>query len=292
MTIHLLTIPDSPADWPGWLEQELVSLHFGELIEELRLSGDESNASRLGEILSSDELRHVTRHGLADVGGEKIQQLLNSPDALLKLQENILLNETKYWKQVGLATEPSLQEAAARVKTKLGSVVTDPATLTTKSPVPDPPPRGSRRAAWVAVVAMSLMLGAVVWQFHGGSDSAGVLGEANLTANDVATSAEYFQRIADSGQNWFGQPRDTTQQLTSLLQDVSSNCEKLINSRHAALTDAERDWFVEKCGDWKTKFDTVLAQLSAGEIDASEAREQSDKVMNRLVDVLRSWPNV
>ena len=39
MTIHILTLPDDKAEWPRWLEQYLVGMHLGELIEELEIEG-------------------------------------------------------------------------------------------------------------------------------------------------------------------------------------------------------------------------------------------------------------
>lgn len=292
MTIHLLTIPDSPDQWPEWLEQQLVSLHLGKLVEELRLHPDELKMTKLNQIFSSDELRSVIRGGLADVGIEKIQQLLHSPDALLKLQENILLNETPYWKNQGLADQLELREAVVRVKPRLKAEVNRSSPSSTEPSVSNADARSGNRLAWMTVIATGLLLGAFLWQFGSAGDSANVLGEAMLTANDVSTAAEYFERIAASGQKWFEQPRDTPEQLSALLQITSRNCETLINAEHEALTDAERIWFVEKCVNWKTKLDVTLADLQADRISVDAAKQQADAVMNKLVQVLRAGPMV
>ena len=96
----------------------------------------------------------------------------------------------------------------------------------------------------------------------GGSGS--ILGQPGILVNNVAPAAEYLNRIADAGNEWFDvQPKDAAE-LIVLLQNVSNDCQVLIDAEHPALTPQEREWFVAKCKNLKSAFDMTLAFLQSG----------------------------
>ena len=111
-------------------------------------------------------------------------------------------------------------------------------------------------------------------------------------ANDLTSSAEYFNRIADAGSEWFNVPPKDSAQLVVLLQNVSNDCEILINAEHESLTPAERDWFVAKCHKWKKEFDTTLVSLQSGRLNYDTARAEADKTMTKLINAVRQGPPV
>jgi len=78
--------------------------------------------------------------------------------------------------------------------------------------------------------------------------------------------------------------------LSSLLEETSNDCQNLIDVRHDALSAEERDWFVDKCLDWKAQFGETLASLKSGSITIETARSKSDLTMMKLVAALRSGP--
>ena len=78
MTIRLLTIPDDPAQWSTWLEQQLVDVYLNELVEELQLTPrlGQSSGLPLSQIVDDDQLREVVHKGLTVLRLEQIQELL------------------------------------------------------------------------------------------------------------------------------------------------------------------------------------------------------------------------
>lgn len=117
--------------------------------------------------------------------------------------------------------------------------------------------------------------------------SGSILGQPGLLANDVSSSSEYLNRIANAGSEWFDQhPRDSAELIT-LLENVSRDCQILIDADHQRLTPEERNWFVEKCENWKNEFDTTLASLQSGQLTFEAAKAEADKTMTKLVNVVR-----
>ena len=286
MTIFITTIPDDPKEWAGWLEQHLVGLRLRDVIDELRLLPG-STSTQLKDMLNQKQLLEVRQRGLSVLSVNQIRALFGSPEALLDLQEDVLLHGGDYWTL--LSTSAEVQNATARVKKRLG-----------KSPIPaeraavpaaKPETKNSSRGLLIALtsVAALLLVGVLTWQMqpHG---SGSILGQPGLLANDVSSPAEYLNRIADAGSEWFNQhPRDSAE-LVTLLENVSNDCQILIDADHLRLTPNEREWFVGKCENWKNEFDTTLASLQSGHLTFEAAKSEADKTMMKLVNLLREGP--
>lgn len=286
MTIFITTIPNDPKEWAGWLEQHLVGLRLRDVIDELRLLPG-STSTQLKDMLNQKQLLEVRQRGLSVLSVNQIRALFGSPEALLDLQEDVLLHGGDYWTL--LSTSAEVQNATARVKKRLG-----------KSPIPaeraavpaaKPETKNSSRGLLIALtsVAALLLVGVLTWQMqpHG---SGSILGQPGLLANDVSSPAEYLNRIADAGSEWFNQhPRDSAE-LVTLLENVSNDCQILIDADHLRLTPNEREWFVGKCENWKNEFDTTLASLQSGHLTFEAAKSEADKTMMKLVNLLREGP--
>ena len=285
MTIFITTIPDDPKEWAGWLEQHLVGLRLRDVIDELRLLPG-SAATPLNGLLNENLLLQVRKRGLTALSVNQVRALFGSPESLLELQDDVLIHGGDYW--ASLPTSAEVQNATDRVKKRLG-----------KSPIPAEraavpaakPETKRSRGLLIALtsVAALLLIGFLSWQMqpHG---SGSILGQPGLLANDVSSSAEYLNRIANAGAEWFNQhPRDTSE-LVTLLENVSNDCQILIDADHQRLTPDERDWFVGKCENWKGEFDTTLASLISDDRGFEAAKAEADKTMMKLVNVLREGP--
>lgn len=283
MTILITTIPDDPKEWAGWLEQHLVGLRLRDLIDELRLLPD-STLTPLKSLLNEAHLSDVRMRGLTALTVNQIRALLASPESLLELQEDVLVNGGEYWRS--LPPDHDVQQSIERVRSKLKRQASqeDRATLALEHPTA----AWSRSKFLVGLVSTAaiLLIGVVAWRMQpGGSGS--ILGQPGLLVNNVASSAEYLNRIADAGNEWFEiQPKDAAQ-LIVLLQNVSNDCQILIDAEHPALTPRERKWFVAKCQNWKSEFDTTLASLQSGSLNFEAARAESDRIMMKLIKAVR-----
>ncbi len=284
MTIFITTIPDDPKEWAGWLEQHLVGLRLRDVIDELRLL-QESTSTPLKDLLDKKQLLQVRQRGLSALSVNQIRTLFSSPESLLELQEDVLLHGGDYW--TSLPTSAEVQSATDRVKQRLGKSPT--AEMQAASQTAEFKTKRSNRGLLIALtsVAALLLVGFLTWQMQP-RGSGSILGQPGLLANDVSSSAEYLNRIANAGSEWFDQhPRDSAELIT-LLENVSNDCQILIDADHLRLTPEERNWFVGKCENWKNEFDTTLASLQSSQLTFEAAKAEADKTMMKLVNVLHA----
>lgn len=291
MTIRLLTIPDDPAKWAAWLEEQLVGLHLRELVEELRLDPELKQQSELplSKLLDKDQQSGIVRHGLSATSLENIQALLANPGSLLELQEKVLEAGQPYWERQPGSQE--VQESVDRVRNRLRIAPSSKNASDGMSPERSGRSKSRTMLGWIALASAALVIGVFAWPQQSGS-SGRILGTPGLLADNVSSSSEYFERIAKAGNTWFDQTPRNSEDLAALLKEVSSDCEILINAPHEALTEDERTWFVTKCQNWKEKFDQTLASLEVGDLTFDDARAESDKVMLKLIQVLNAGPSV
>ncbi len=293
MTILITTIPDDPKAWASWLEQLLVGLRLRDLIEELRLL-PETSESALKELLTEQELENIRERGLVSLSVNQIRALLASPNSLLELQEHVLINGDDYWTRLPQSAE--MQASTQKIRNRLNSELTDEpeSALSVKAKMAKP---GRSFLTLLATAAAVLLIGVIAWRLLP-TGSGSILGKPGLLANNVQSPAEYLNRIADAGNEWFDQhPRDAPQ-LISLLKNVSNDCQILIDAPHPILEarllpdgkTTMQDWFVTKCQNWKKNFDAILAALEAKELSFEDARVEADKTMMKLVNVLRAGP--
>ena len=291
MTIRMLTIPDDHIAWPDWLEQQLVGVQLHELIEELRIANaaaSREQSESLNDILTNQQLTFIAESGLGVLETSQIQRLLSDPEALLELQEHVLINGGDYWQTIPVGTQAT--NSLDRIRSRLLTHEDTNASFPLQGPGEKMAGWTSRRVAgWVVSVVVMLLVGVFAWrsQPHG---SGHVLGTPGLLASKSTSSEDYLRRISDAGETWFQQDRSSTTTLVTLLEDTSRDCQILIDARHNVLSPEERDWFVGKCRNWKAVFDETLASLRDGSITLEVARDRSDLTMMKLVSALRNGP--
>jgi hypothetical protein len=287
MTILITTLPDDPKEWAGWLEQHLVGIRLRDLIDELRLLPD-STSTRLKSLLNDQHLSEVRKHGLSALTVNQIQALLGSPESLLELQEDVLFNGGDYW-----TSRPPVEDvmpSIERVRRQLKQA-SSPDELSVRQ-IEHKSTHRSRTRSIIGLMSAAaiLLIGVIAWRFQP-AGSGSILGRPEILANNVSSSSQYLNRIADAGSEWFDlRPADTTQLIT-LLEQVSGDCQILIDAEHLPLTPAEREWFVAKCQSWKSDFDSTLASLRSGDLPLEAAQSAADQTMLKLVNALRAGPN-
>lgn len=154
MNLHALEIPELHDDVVPWLERHLVSLDLPDLVAELAAVYDAGRVPRgaLDGILGGrrDE---VLRHGLGRLTRDQFRRLLTEPFLLFELQELVLTEGGRHWRQL-----ESVSEVRARVEDQWRTIK---AKLPDRNPVAPPQPRPAGWAArpwpWVLVVAAAAL---------------------------------------------------------------------------------------------------------------------------------------
>lgn len=295
MTIHLLQIPSEPADWAAWLEDYFPSGRLGELVHELKLvqnsAEDATTTNLLSDILNPEQLESVRQSGLAGLPTAQVQQLIANPESLLELQETLLSQGSDYWDPK--FKESDLHQTAESIRQRIDSEISAAAVSGVEGghSTQNMQPTSSRRTLIAVLVTTAAgVLGLMFWPASQDAGSGRVLGQAGLVSNDVDSSSAYLNRLADAGATWFDHRPDNKEELAILLSEVSNDCQLLIDAPHEALSESEREWFVTKCQNWKTKFDETLASLNTDTISFTDAQSAADAIMTKLVAVVRAGP--
>lgn len=150
MSLHALEIPERHEDVVPWLERHLVGLDLPDLVAELAAVYDAGRVPRgaLDGVLGvrRDE---VLRHGLARLPRDQFRRLLTEPFLLFELQELVLTEGGRHWRQL-----ESVAEVRVRVEDQWRDIK---AKLPDRNPPaarPAPPPAwwAGRPWPWVLVV--------------------------------------------------------------------------------------------------------------------------------------------
>lgn len=303
MSITLLTIPESSADWPAWLDRQLMEFRLLDLIEELQLLKSEPNSEpnaaanqtpvTLANVVDTDQQARVLESGTSVLSVPQFQLLFGHPLLLLELQERILEAGGEYWNRFGLS--PELQAMSDRILKKLDlsadTQSSDFGSAAQSGPASSAGPRGNRRKLmWLASsLAAVLLMISFLQRTPELAEPTGLSNPALLAA-DVQTAQQWFDLVADAGKMWQTEPHQNSEQLLQALSETSEACGRLIANPHPILDAAESAWFVTKCQNWKTKLDDTYAALTTGDLSFLEAKTQADGIMNKLVTVLQAGP--
>lgn len=286
MTLTVITIPDNTADWPGWLDAQLVGCSLMDLVDELRLVTDSEPAEPLLAIVTPQQLLEVLGSGTSVFSIEQFRCLFGNPAGLLQLQEQILENGSAYWDRLGRSEKSVLQSNRVFEAVMQRAPSTMPSANTSAS-------FSQRRRGWflgataVAVALLAVML----WQSDPGSDATWGLSDPALLSSNAETAEDWFRAVAVAGEQWSGRDLSDQKQLLSSISDVSIACQQLIDNPSRVLSPAEKSWFVMKCQNWKTKLDVTAADIQDGKLTLEAGRSQSTAIMAKLVAVLKAGPS-
>lgn len=266
MTSIALTLPDEPADMPGWLERQLVSADLGVLVAELKtIHGGTSGGPTLDTILG-DSAARVLQDGLGALPRNRFSDLLRHPKLLMELQERVLLDGGHYWRQL------SNQSAASRVAANGLNKVQAAWSI--------PTPAAQTRMWWTHPAIASLATAAAILlavytlgdpfgrrsadQPIAKSDGIG-WGWAKAGAiPTTGTAKDYLKRLAVGADEWSKKKPDSAVAMGRRINEFRVGCTALIFAAHQPLNEADRKWLVERCRVWGERLDKQLQALEAG----------------------------
>ena len=328
MNTILLTIPDPPkewqvfaqsnwagrwpAEWPAlsaWLDQQLVGMSLGQLVEELRILRDaqdkrpadvknrvEAGPKILNQILTPEIRRKVLDHGTSALSQAEIQGLFSSPETLLDLQEDIFINGGKFWQTVPRTdahkqlAQSGFEAIRASISTEATSVI-KPAQNENSADTPVKPGSWKNAVFAATVLAMSILVTLAVLNPSREPQISGTgFGTPGLLDNNVNTQLEYYQRMSAANGEWLKTPRKDSAELLAALKSYSQNCKNLIDSEHPALDDRNERWLKAKCGEWKGKIDEIVVALESDKMSFEDAAKAANEVVGKLVNKLNAGP--
>lgn len=292
MRLHAVDIPDDSARLPAWLEQHLVGPQLGALVAELAAvhAPAPGPAPSLHDVLGPHEAA-VLRDGLAVLPPAALRQLLVRPRLLLDLQELVLTAGGPYWEGVGGAS-PELDAAAERGRLRVAEF------LAADEGAPQAVPRARLPIPWYrrpwlvsAATAAAVLLAVLGYRLARPpapppAPSGWGWNRPGALPQDVPASV-YLNRLADAAAEWFAERPDDPAAVAKRIGQFRAGCSVLIFAEHRPLSDADRQWLVERCRAWADKLDKQLEALEAGQ-DPVQVRAETDETVTKLIGALRA----
>lgn len=287
MSLVLLEMPSDPAAWPEWLERQIVGLDLADLVEQLELVVvPPPGAPITVEAICGAEHRKVLGEGLSPLNAEQIRNLVRHPRSLLALQEQVLIEGGRYWRELPTSVTHSTRVAMQRDKLKR-ALDDKPQIAPLASTSPRPPSRSSTLRRNLAAAAVVLLTATVVWVGNNqrapgwGFDKPGL-----LTAQ--VPDETYLSSLADAAGAWFNKKPDNSQALTARLEQFRRGCETLLQAPHPQLSETDRTWLLERCGVWKGKLEGHLSDLRTGAKPLDQVQQEADATVTALMNALRT----
>lgn len=299
MMPHCFDMPDDSHELTAWLDRHLVGDTLGELIAELSAAhpAEQDRSQMLADALGS-EMSVVLERGLASLTVQQLRSLIRWPWLLRELQQRVLTDGGSHWQM--LAASRSFDTERENVWQRIETEITNETQASGRPSGPRLPSEEMRpssaelsgalrhpvrRTQALVAVAALILLGLGLWRAMPRSEPWG-WNRPGVFAQDVPADA-YLRRLADSAEEYFARPRDTTKQLEQTLADFRRSCDVLLAAQHETLNDADRPWLRERCQAWSKKFDDQLAELRRTG-DAATVRATADETVRKLVTALRS----
>lgn len=278
-----LDIPETQRELVAWLESHLLGMQLGDLVSELQaVHGTRPDAPSLEQVCGG-KLANVLQHGLGTLEVDRLRQLLQHPQLLLSLQDEIVQHGGDHWMQRPMRRE---EEVALASQWKLLESVMSP---TVVAPAPPAIQRGwFGRAAIAAVLSAAATL-TIAFSLRDRLIPAPVPGWGWEKPGALAVNLpprEYLNHLADAAQDWFKKRPENAPDLARRVAQFRQGCSTLILAEHSALAPADRDWLRERCRAWATKLDAHLAAIEAGE-DVAAVRAAADETVNKLIKAIR-----
>lgn len=312
MSVRILQIPDAIADWPAWLERELVGIHLHELVQELEiLSRGEPKTSTLEETLNGAK-QAVLEQGLVALGDSQLRTLLRNPRQLTDLQELVFVAGGEYWQTV--SRSDSLQRMATEQWQNLASEISDARKQNRQTIEPPPvaartPPRsqavrpskelevqdhsetrstffGRRTVVLIAIAALAACLLFAWIPFVRPSQDGRFFANASIQESDL-TGKDYLKLMADTIRaDWKLQPSGPNAARDQLVA-FRDSCDILLGSDVPQLRPEVETELKARCRKWQTKFDDALNQLASG-ADPEQVQVEANQIVQQLLNVLPS----
>ncbi len=321
MTIHVLDIPDDPAQLPRWLEQKLVGLDLAALVAELTaVHGAPAQSSPTVREVLGDQLDTVLASGLGGVSRGTLGYLMLRPQLLLELQELVFVSGGPYWDRV---EQPSVefQELIHRSRLRLEAFLANQTGTPRSTNLANrgqttsishsfrSPEQGERHivrlrrtAAWYQhpalvsfATAAAVLFGVFIYE-HNLRPTETTLQVATKTTwgwnkpgaipSQVPADA-HLNALADAAAEWFNERPSDPAGLVKRIGEFRRGCSVLLLADHKPLSDDDRQWLLERCRTWAGKLDAHLAAAESSD-EVIKVRTETDETINKLIDSLRA----
>ncbi|MEZ6056950.1 MAG: hypothetical protein R3C01_09610 [Planctomycetaceae bacterium] len=289
MNLITYNIPADHADWPHWLERQLVGSQLGELIVELEtLRGENNNSDQTLDDLCGSQLDQIMTLGLSVLSETQIRSLLKQPALLLSLQEMVFVNGGHYWSQVERAGNVQDETTASWNRVATTCELDTPSNVAPTSTRTFQPSIHLGRRQWLTrmgTVAALVVVGLGFW-FSRPSGPTWGFDRGDLLTADVS-AADYLNSLADASDDWFQKRPQQAQAVSQRISEFEHGCETLIAAPHTQLNDVDRQWLIEKCQLWKSKLTAHRTDLESKRTTPDQARDAVDETVRSLQLALR-----
>lgn len=316
MSLRVLQIPDAIANWPAWLESELVGIQLYDLVQELELlSRTEPKTNSLDESLG-DSRQAVLEKGLSSLNTNQLRTLLRNPQQLVELQELVFVEGGDYWQSVprsdslqtivnqqwhALASElsASLESKQQTIEPPLIVGASEPkepvVRLANESNVDGRPNAdstvfGRRTVVWPALAALAACLLLATIPFFRSSESGQFFAHASIQKSSLV-GKEYLELLTDTIRtDWNNQPIEPGGVRDQLIA-MRDSCDVLLDSDLRQLRPEVAAELKTRCGKWRTKFNDALDQLASG-VDPHSVQTEANQTIEKLLEVLPELDSV
>lgn len=316
MSLRVLQIPDAIANWPAWLESELVGIQLYDLVQELELlSRTEPKTSSLDESLGESR-QAVLESGLGSLSPSQLRTLLRNPQQLIELQELVFVEGGDYWQSVprsdSLQTIVNQQWHALASELFESSVSKDqtieppPIVVAPERDAPavglssdtnvdvrphsDSPLLGRRTVVWTALAALAACFLLTIIPLFRSSEGAQFFARASLQRSSLV-GKDYLELVADTiRSDWNNQPSEPNGIRDQLIA-IRDSCDVLLGSELGQLRPEVATELKTRCKKWQTKFNDALEQLASG-ADPNSVQAEANQIIRKLLEVLPELDSV
>lgn len=296
----ILNIPDDPVERNHWLEKVLMGLNLGEIVADLSaVAVDVEQTINLQDIIG-DSLDQVLEQGLSLLTLTQIQQLLQSPHLLLKLQTEVLTYGDSYWRDLHFSDEhqqlsqngwktfqATLKQQGVKTVSEEPSIQAEKELSSQSSTTSSQLRRGLLFSLLgiAAAVVIGVLLIPKPAPTHGwGFDRPGA-----LTAD--VSAPQYLNGLANSAGEWFKKRPQNKTDIKKRLQQFRHGCDTLIKAPHPQLSEVDRKWLVKKCKVWASLIDEHIVAVDQGG-KVSEVLSNADITVNKLIAALQKRASI
>lgn len=285
MTLVSLDLPENPEKLAEWVEEFICSedLLQAAIIWET-LASEEARGMPLRFVdLTEDQLVDIGQHGLKSLSESQLRKLMASPEALVDLQEYVMIQAPLYWQQ----------RSASRQETPLHdarwSQIRHELNRRSEKPDKERPSRSGQATVWsglAALIAVAASIAVGVWvnltppaPQGWGFNKPGVLESSR-------SETELLENLAAAAHSWFNKRPQNREELITRLKQFDAGCQKLLTARLSALDGKTHNAVDAACQKTRQDIAGQLAQLKQG-ADFRSTQAEADETMNNLEQSLR-----
>jgi hypothetical protein len=261
-----LTAPDDPAEMPKWLDQQLVGTDLGQLVAELKtIHRSTTGGPSLNQLLG-DSSGRVLQDGLTALPVDQLKQLLQHPNLLLDLQEQVLLQGGFHWRN--LTANSQNDNVVSDGLKKVQAVWSIPMPASQRRSLFTHPAIVSFATAAAVMLAVSLFSDSFrtkpIDEPVAKSEGIGWGWAKAGTIRDDLSAKDYLNSLANGAEEWSKKTPTEAVALAKRINEFRTGCTTLIFSPHKPLGEADRKWLVERCRVWGERLDKQLQAIESG----------------------------